>query len=177
MSSFEFRGLSPVVSPGAWVAPSATLVGGVRVDEGASVWFGAVIRADSAPIEVGEGTNVQDNCVLHTDAGAPLFLGRNVSVGHSAILHGCTVEDDVLVGLGAKLMNGSRIGAGSLVAAGALVTAGTQIPAGSLVVGAPARVVRPLRDEEVEEIKDNARLYGGLAREWQLAASDPSPAR
>ena len=135
MNSFEFRGLSPVVSPGAWLAPTATLVGDVRVDDGAGVWFGAVIRADTAPIRVGAGTNIQDNCVLHTDAGAPLELGQNISVGHSAVLHGCTIEDDVLVGMGAMIMNGALIGAGSLVAAGALVTAGTQIPAGSLVDG------------------------------------------
>ena len=135
---------------------------------------GAVIRADSAPIEVGAGTNVQDNCVLHTDAGAPLFLGLgDVSVGHSAILHGCTVEDDVLVGLGAKLMNGSRIGAGSLVAAGALAARrGRRSPPEALSsVRRPGSYARCARDEEVEEIKDNARLYGGLAREWQLAAS------
>jgi carbonic anhydrase/acetyltransferase-like protein (isoleucine patch superfamily) len=175
MSSFEFRGLSPVVSPGTWLAPTATLVGDVRLDEGASVWFGAVIRADTAPIRIGAGTNIQDNCVLHTDAGAPLELGRNISVGHSAVLHGCTVEDDVLVGMGAMILNGALIGAGSLVAAGALVTAGTQIPTGSLVVGAPAKVVRPMRDDEIGTNKENARLYSGLAREWQAAEPETGP--
>lgn len=172
MNSHEFRGHRPDVASGAWLAPTATVVGDVHVEEGASLWFGAVARADSAPITIGADSNVQDNSVLHTDAGFPLRLGRNVSVGHLAVLHGCTIDDDVLVGMGAMVMNGARVGAGSLVAAGALITEGTDIPPGSLAVGVPARVVRPVTEQEVATTRDNARLYAALAKDW--LAAEPS---
>ena len=169
MNNYEFRGCSPQIAGDAWVAATATVVGDVHLESGASLWFGAVARADSAAIRIGAGTNVQDNSVLHTDAGFPLTLGRNVSVGHAAVLHGCMVGDDVLVGLGAMIMNGARVGAGSLVAAGALITEGTDIPPGSLVVGVPARVARPVTDQEAAKIRENARLYGDLTTDWLAA--------
>lgn len=169
MNSYEFRGHRPEIAAGAWLSPTATVVGDVHVEAGVGIWFGAVVRADGAPITIGARTNVQDNSVLHTDAGLPLRLGESVSVGHAAVLHGCVIDDDVLVGMGAMVMNGARIGAGSLVAAGALITAGADVPPGSLVVGVPARVVRPVTEQETAQIRENARLYGGLAKDWLTA--------
>lgn len=155
-------GTAPQVADDAWVAPGVTLVGAVTLRSKASVWFGSVLRADGDRIEIGEGSNVQDGCVLHTDPGFPLALGSGVSVGHRAVLHGCTVEDDVLVGMGAVVLNGARIGRGSLVAAGAVVLEGTEVPPGSLVAGVPAKVRRTLTAEEVERNRENARVYLGL---------------
>ena len=149
----------PEVDPRAWVAPGASLVGDVRLAADASVWFGAVLRGDGGPIRVGAGSNLQDGCVGHTDPGFPLTVGSGVSVGHRAVLHGCTVEDDVLVGMGAVVMNGAVIGAGSLVAAGAVVLEATVVPPRSLVAGVPAKVRRPLTDEEVERVRRNAAGY------------------
>lgn len=137
----------PRVHGSAWVAPSADVVGDVSVDEDASVWYGCVVRGDIAPVRVGRGTNIQDLSCVHVDAGYPAVLGREVAVGHRAIVHGCTVEDGSLIGMGAVVLSGVTIGAGSLVAAGAVVTEGTEVPPGSLVVGVPAKVVREVDDE------------------------------
>lgn len=150
---------APSTDAAAWVAPGATLVGDVRLEAQASVWFGAVLRGDGDRIRIGPRSNIQDGCVGHTDPGYPLTVGAGVSVGHRAVLHGCTVEDDVLVGMGAVVMNGARIGAGSLVAAGAVVTEGTTIPPRSLVAGVPAKVRRELSDEEVDAVRHNADNY------------------
>ena len=163
---------TPVLSPSARMAPSAVLVGQVEVAEQANIWYGAVLRGDNAPICVGAGTNIQENAVLHCDAGAPLHVGRDVTVGHGAILHSCTVEDTCLIGMGAILLNGCVIGAGSLVAAGALVTQNTQIPPGSLVVGSPARVLRPLAPEAFKELEDSAAEYRRLAAGQLPTAGD-----
>ena len=152
---------TPQVAEGAWVAPNATLVGSVVIHEGASVWYGAVLRADNEPITVGARSNVQDNCAFHVDKGKPVTLGEGVSVGHGAIIHGATVEDNVLIGMGAIIMNGAVIGADSLIAAGALISAGVVIPPRSLVAGVPGKVRRELTDEEVETIYNNARIYEG----------------
>lgn len=154
----------PQVDADAWVADDATLVGAVTVGPEASVWYAAVVRADCAPIAIGPRSNVQDGCVLHADPGTPLTLGAGVTVGHRAVLHGCTVGDDTLVGMGAVVMNGAVIGAGSLVAAGAVVMEGTEVPPGSLVAGVPAKVRRPLTEEEQEGLRGNARTYVELAR-------------
>lgn len=153
----------PQVSPDAWVADTATVVGSVTLGAGSSVFYGAVVRADAERIDIGDGTNIQDGCVLHADPGRPLSVGSSVSVGHRAVLHGCTVEDEVLVGMGAIVMNGARIGTGSLVAAGALVPEGMEVPAGSLVLGAPAKVARPLSDAERTAVGRNALHYVDLA--------------
>jgi carbonic anhydrase/acetyltransferase-like protein (isoleucine patch superfamily) len=150
---------TPQIADGAWVAPTATLVGAVEVADGASVWYGAVLRGDNEPIVIGPESNVQDNVVFHTDEGIPVSLGRGVSVGHNAVVHGSTVGDDVLIGMGAILMNRSVIGNECLIAAGALVPEGANIPPRSLVVGVPAKVVRELTDDEVAKLHRNASLY------------------
>lgn len=142
-----------------WVAPDATLIGRVILKAEASIWFGSVLRGDNEPIVVGEGTNIQENCVLHTDPGFPMTLGTNVTVGHMAILHGCTVGDNSLIGMGATVLNGARIGRNSLVGSNALVTEGKEFPDNSLIVGAPAKVVRTLDEETVARLKETALRY------------------
>jgi carbonic anhydrase/acetyltransferase-like protein (isoleucine patch superfamily) len=141
---YELDGIRPQIDPTAWVAPTAVLIGNVIVEAGANIWFGAVLRGDNEPIVVGAGSNVQENAVLHTDMGFPLTIGANCTIGHKAMLHGCTIEAGSLIGMGATLLNGAKIGAGSLVGACALVTEGKEIAPGSLVMGAPAKVVREL---------------------------------
>jgi carbonic anhydrase/acetyltransferase-like protein (isoleucine patch superfamily) len=153
----------PEVDPGAFTAPTSVVVGRVRLSAGASVWYHAVLRGDAEDITVGRDTNIQDNCTVHADPGFPAVLGERVSVGHNAVLHGCTVEDDVLVGMGATVLNGARIGTGSLVAAGAVVPQGMQVPPGSLVAGVPAKVKRPLGEGELAGIRANAEGYLLLA--------------
>lgn len=150
---------SPQVHESAFVAANATLVGSVVLHEGSSVWYGAVLRADNEPITVGRGSNVQDNCVFHVDGGKPLTLGEGVSVGHGAVIHGATVEDHVLVGMGAIILNGAVIGTESLIAAGAMVPQGAVIPPRSLVAGVPAKVRRELTDDEVAGLHLNASIY------------------
>lgn len=146
-----------------FVAPTAVVEGDVTLSPGSSVWHHAVLRAEHAPVVVGPGTNVQDGCVLHTDAGFPTTLGRDVTVGHRAVLHGCTVEDGVLIGIGAIVLNGATIGEGAIVGAGALVPEGRAIPAGMLAVGIPAKAVRPVTEEERARSRLGARHYRDLA--------------
>jgi carbonic anhydrase/acetyltransferase-like protein (isoleucine patch superfamily) len=141
---YALEGVAPELGPRAWVAPGAHVVGAVTLEEDANVWFGATLRGDNERITVGARSNVQEHCVLHTDMGYPLRIGADCTIGHKAILHGCTVEDGALVGMGATVLNGAVIGAGSLIGAGALVTEGKRIPPGSLVMGAPGKVVREL---------------------------------
>jgi carbonic anhydrase/acetyltransferase-like protein (isoleucine patch superfamily) len=141
---YELDGIRPQIDPTAWVAPTAVLIGNVIVEAGANIWFGAVLRGDNEVITVGAGSNVQENAVLHTDMGFPLTIGANCTIGHKAMLHGCTIEAGSLIGMGATLLNGAKIGAASLVGACALVTEGKEIAPGSLVMGAPAKVVREL---------------------------------
>src|SRR5699024_6964006 len=164
----------------AFVAPNATLVGQVSLAESASVFYGAVLRGDMDSITIGERSNIQDGCVVHTDAGFPAVVGAGVSVGHRAVLHGCTVEDDCLIGMGAVVLNGAVVGAGSLVAAGAVVTEGMQIPPGSLVAGVPAKVRKELDEDGIEALRENARIYVDLAAEHRAATagggSSPGPA-
>ena len=153
---------APVVHEGAWTAPNATLVGDVHLTSGVSVWYGAVLRGDGASIRIGQGTNIQDNCVVHVDPGFPVTVGKGVSVGHGAVLHGCTVADDVLIGMNATVLNGAHVGAGSLIAAGALITEGAEIPEGSLVAGVPGKVRRSLTAAELDHIRANAKNYTDL---------------
>lgn len=153
---------SPVVPNSAWVAPNATLAGQVILEEGASVFYGAVLRADNEPITIGKSSNVQDNCVFHVDQGKPLTLGEGVSVGHGAVIHGATVGNHVLVGMSATVMNGAVIGDEVLIAAGALITEGMEVPARTLVAGVPAKVRRELTDAEVERLHLNASVYESL---------------
>lgn len=155
-------GQKPAVHDDAWTAHGVVLTGDVRLLAGASIWYNTVLRADYEYIEIGEDSNVQDGCVAHTDEGFPTVLGKRVSVGHRAILHGCRVEDDSLVGMGAVVLNGAVVGAGSMVAAGAVVLEGSQIPPGSLVAGIPGKVRRPLTDDERRGLVENAETYAGL---------------
>ncbi|MDF3291862.1 MULTISPECIES: gamma carbonic anhydrase family protein [Streptomyces] len=156
-------GREPEVAAEAFVAPTAVVLGEVRLAAGSSVWYHTVLRGDCERITIGADSNIQDNCTVHADPGYPAVVGERVSVGHNAVLHGCVIEDDVLVGMGATVLNGARIGAGSLVAAAALVPQGLQVPPGSLVAGVPARVKRRLTDEERELVRANAAHYVQLA--------------
>jgi carbonic anhydrase/acetyltransferase-like protein (isoleucine patch superfamily) len=155
----ELDGVAPQIHPSAWVAPTAVLIGRVIVGPRANVWFGAVARGDNEPIVIGEGSNVQENSVLHTDMGFPLTIGANCTIGHKAMLHGCTIDDGSLIGMGATLLNGAHIGAGSLVGACALVTEGKAIPPGSLVMGSPGKVVRELDEAARQRLLKSAEGY------------------
>ncbi|WP_210585984.1 gamma carbonic anhydrase family protein [Streptomyces sp. GESEQ-35] len=157
-------GRKPKVDPGAFVAPTASVIGDVTLAAGASAWYGAVLRGDVESIAVGASSNVQDNCTLHADPGFPVSVGERVSIGHNAVVHGATVEDDCLIGMGATVLNGAVIGAGSLVAAQALVPQGMRVPPGSLVAGVPAKVRRELTDEEREGITLNGTMYAELGK-------------
>ncbi|NAZ15520.1 gamma carbonic anhydrase family protein [Glutamicibacter soli] len=162
---------TPQVGQDVFTAPTATLSGDVAMGDRSSAFYGVSVRGDSAPIRVGEGSNLQDNVVLHADTGFPCTVGAGVSVGHSAVVHGATVGDGCLVGMSATIMNGSVIGEQSLVAAGALVLEGTQVPPRSLVAGVPAKVRRELTEEEVAGLKKNADTYLGLAAKHLVANS------
>ncbi|MDG4860961.1 gamma carbonic anhydrase family protein [Streptomyces sp. T-3] len=162
-------GKDPEVDEEAFCAPTSVVIGDVTLKPGASIWYHAVLRADCGPIVLGADSNIQDNCTVHVDPGYPVTIGERVSVGHNATVHGCTVEDDCLIGMGATVLNGAVIGAGSLVAAQALVPQGMQVPPGSLVAGVPAKVRRPLTDEEREGIKLNATMYTELAKQHRAA--------
>jgi carbonic anhydrase/acetyltransferase-like protein (isoleucine patch superfamily) len=159
--------LTPQIDPDTWIAPAAHVLGKVRLAAGASVWFGAVLRGDTEWIEVGPGSNVQEGCTLHTDHGFPLTIGANCTIGHNVILHGCTIGDDTLVGMGATILNGARIGRGCLIGAGALVTEGKEIPDGSLVMGAPGRVVREMDAVATERARMSARHYQDRMRQFR----------
>ncbi|MFF2632080.1 gamma carbonic anhydrase family protein [Microbacterium sp. NPDC058021] len=150
---------TPHVPDSAFVAAGARLVGAVTLGEEASVWYNAVLRADSDTITIGAGSNVQDNVSVHVDAGSPVVIGENVSIGHNAVVHGCTVEDGSLIGMGSVVLSGAVIGAGSLVAGGAVVLEGTVVPPGSLVAGVPAKVRRELTEEERAKLRRNADVY------------------
>ena len=162
---YAFAGTTPAVHDSAFIAPTASVIGNATLAENSSAFYGVSVRADTAAITVGAGSNLQDNVVLHADPGFPCTVGARVSVGHSAVVHGCTVEDDCLIGMSATILNGAVIGAGSLIAAGAVVLEGTVIPPRSLVAGVPAKVRRELSDEEFAGVQHNAAHYQELARE------------
>ncbi len=169
MACFEIDGAAPSFGDGAWAAPSADLIGDLRLGARASVWFGAVIRADNTPIVIGEGSNIQDGAIGHSDPGFPLIIGAGVTVGHLAILHGCTVGDGALIGMGAKVLNGARIGERCLVGAGALVTEGKSFEPGMLIVGVPARAVRVLSQEELTGLVLSSAHYAEKAANYARA--------
>ena len=152
--------------PDSWIAPGASVIGRVRLDAGASVWFGAVLRGDNELIHIGEGSNVQDGSVLHTDMGWPLTVGKGVTIGHKVTLHGCTVGDHSLIGIGAVVLNGAKIGKHCLIGAGALIPEGREIPDGSLVMGVPGKVVRALSEEQIRSLQNNAAHYVENARRY-----------
>ena len=163
MPLYTIGDATPQLATGAWVAPSADLIGDVRLGKRASVWFGAVIRADNTPIIIGEESNIQDGAVAHSDPCVPLTIGARVTVGHQAILHGCTIDDDCLIGMGARILNGAVIETQCILGAGALVTEGKRFASGSLIVGAPARVVRQLTDAERQALPMSAAHYAEKA--------------
>ena len=168
MPLYSLANLAPQLGAGAWAAPSADLIGDVRLAPRASVWFGAVVRADNTPIIIGDDSNIQDGSVCHSDEGFPLTIGARVTVGHQAILHGCTVADDCLIGMGARILNGATIASECIVGAGALVTEGKSFPPGSLIVGAPARVVRQLTDAERQLLRASAAHYAEKAARYAM---------
>jgi carbonic anhydrase/acetyltransferase-like protein (isoleucine patch superfamily) len=158
-TSITINGHTPTVAATAWVAPNATLIGDAHLGDEASLWYNAVVRADADRITIGARTNIQDGCVLHADPGAPLTIGSGVSVGHNAVLHGCTIDDDVLIGMGAIVMNHAKIGRGTIIAAGALVSEGVVIEPNSLVAGIPGKVRRNCSPDELDQIRRNADNY------------------
>ena len=172
-SILSVNGTAPQIDPNAFIAPGARVVGDVRLEEGVSVWYNAVLRADGDSIIIGAGSNLQDNVSVHVDRGSPAVLGRDVSVGHNAVVHGCTIGDGSLIGMGAVVLNGASIGAGCLVAGGAVVLENAEIPPGSLVAGVPAKVRRALSDDEKAGLVRNARVY---LEEHLPAHSDARPA-
>lgn|GEM_PF-139707 len=173
MTISRFQQHSPHIADTAFVAPNATLIGDVHMADHASLWFSAVIRGDTAPIRIGEGSNIQDLCVLHADPGFPLTMGRNITVGHRAILHGCTLEDDCLIGMGAIVMNGAKIGRGSIVAAGAVVLENALIPPFSLVAGMPAKPVKTFGEEIIVKIRESAEHYREKATLYRTGDFQP----
>ncbi len=159
MAIYQLGDAVPRIHPEAWVAASATVIGRVELCEGASVWYGAVLRGDNDAMVVGRNSNIQDGSVLHTDDGVPLHIGEGVTVGHQVMLHGCTVGDHSLIGIQSVLLNGAKIGRYSIVGAGALVTEGKEFPDGSLIIGRPAKAVRQLTPEQIERLKWSAAHY------------------
>ena len=156
---WDLDGIAPHIAPDAWVAPDAQLMGKIVLEAQSSVWFGAVLRGDNEEIRLGRGSNIQDLCVCHTDPGYPLIVGENCTIGHRAILHGCTIGDGVVIGMGAIILNGAKIGAGALICAGALVAENKEIPPGALVMGAPGKIIRELDDKARAGLIDSARNY------------------
>lgn len=166
MAIYQLDGLAPQLGEGAWVADSAQVIGDVQLGRLASVWFGAVLRGDSAALVIGEGSNVQDLSVLHADRGVPLHIGQGVSVGHQAMLHGCTIGDHSLIGIQSVVLNHARIGRNCLVGAGSLVTEGKVFPDNVLIMGRPARVVRSLDEEAIARLRRTAQHYVDNARRF-----------
>ncbi|MFB9232334.1 gamma carbonic anhydrase family protein [Pseudohalocynthiibacter aestuariivivens] len=169
---YSLDGISPELDDDSWVAPDANLIGHVRLDAGASVWFGSTLRGDNELIHVGEGSNIQENSVLHTDIGYPLTIGKNCTIGHKAMLHGCTIGEQSLIGMGAMVLNGARVGRNCLIGAGALITEGKEIPDGSLVMGAPGRVVRALDEEAIAGLLASAQGYQQNMRRYRDGLSN-----
>ena len=163
---YSLDDLEPQIDPTAWMAPGCHIMGKVRIGADASVWFGAVLRGDNEWIDVGAGTNIQENAVLHTDWGFPLTIGAGCTIGHKAMLHGCQVGDNSLIGMGATVLNGAVIGRDCLIGAGALITEGKVIPDGSLVMGVPGRVIRPLDEAGITRLRASATSYQNNARRF-----------
>lgn len=167
MAIYELDNVSPRIAESVWVADSAQVMGNVELGEDASVWFGVVIRGDTDCIRIGRGSNIQDASVLHADVGKPLTVGDHVTVGHKVMLHGCTIGDGSLIGIGAVVLNGAKIGKGCIVGAGALVTEGKEFPDGSMIIGSPAKVVRELTPEQQMGLQQSALHYIENARRFK----------
>jgi len=169
MPLYAIDGIKPEVEDedSVWIAPDATVIGNVQIGRGVNIWFGTVIRGDNEPIRIGEGTNVQEHTVMHTDPGSPLSIGVGCTIGHKAMLHGCTIGDNSLIGMGAIVLNGARIGRNSLVGAGALVTEGKEFPDNSLIVGAPAKAIRTLDEAAIAGLRRSAEHYVANGRRFK----------
>lgn len=167
MTLYSIDGIEPDCnSKFCWVAPSAVVIGNVLIGHEVGIWFGSVLRGDNEPIRIGDRTNVQENTVMHTDPGFPISIGRGCTIGHKAMIHGCTIGDNSLVGMGATILNGAKIGNNCLIGAGALVPEGKEIPDGSLVVGMPGKVIRKLDDAAVESLRGSAAHYVANAKRF-----------
>ena len=156
---YDFEGHTPKVDPNSWVASNAVIIGKVELKKDSNIWFNVTLRGDVEPITVGEGSNVQDGSVVHSDPGCPVIIGKNVTIGHLVMLHGCVIEDDCLIGIGSTILNKAKIGKNSIIGANALVTENKVIPERSLVLGSPGKIVRQVTDEEIKSIKENAEHY------------------
>lgn len=167
MTLYVLDGLAPEIAENTWIAPDANLIGRIVVEGAASVWFCATLRGDNEVITVGEGSNIQENCVLHTDIGYPLTIGKGCTIGHKVMLHGCTIGDNSLIGMGAMVLNGAKIGNNCLIGAGALITEGKEIPDGSLVMGVPGKVVRELDEAAIEGLRKSALGYQANMRRFR----------
>ena len=172
MPIYELDGVRPTIAESAWIAPDANIIGNVVIEEGASVWFGCTLRGDNEKIVIGKGSNVQENTVMHTDLGFPLLIGENCTIGHKVMLHGCTIADNALIGMGATVLNGARIGTNCLIGAGALITEGKEIPEGSLVMGAPGKVVRALDEKALKGLEFSALHYQDNARRFKVGLKE-----
>ena len=169
MPMFQLGSAVPKLPPVGmfWIAPTAAVIGDVRLSIGSSIWFGAVVRGDNDPILIGEDSNIQDGCILHSDPGIPLRIGDGVTVGHNAVLHGCDIGDNCLIGMGSIILNGARIGSNCLIGAGTLVTEGKTFPENSVVMGSPGRVVRQMTPEEIAKSAASARSYCAKWRKYK----------
>jgi len=167
MAIYELDGRAPQIAASAWVADSAQVIGDVTLAEDVSIWFGSVLRGDTSNLQIGAGTNIQDGSVLHADPGKPLVVGERVTVGHQVMLHGCTIGDESLIGIGAVVLNGAKIGRNCLVGAGALVTEGKEFPDGSMIIGSPAKAVRELSAQQIEGLRQSAQHYIDNARRYK----------
>lgn len=175
MTLYALGAHRPDIHDDTWIAPDANLIGQVVLERAASVWFGCTIRADHEEIRIGEGSNVQENCVMHIDAGFPLTIGAGCTIGHKVMLHGCTIGDNTLVGMGATVLNGARIGADCLIGAGALITEGKEIPDGSLVMGMPGKVVRQLDAAAIAGLRASALHYQENMRRFRATLTEVTP--
>lgn len=169
MTLYTLGNYAPVLPENGdfWVAPDANVIGKVMLGQASSIWFGATLRGDNEMIDIGAGTNVQENCVLHTDIGFPLSIGAGCTIGHKAMLHGCTIGENTLIGMGATILNGAKIGKNCLIGAGALVTEGKAIPDGTLVIGVPAKPVRDLSSDQIQALRASALHYQENARKFK----------
>ncbi len=167
MALYELDGVTPELANSAWVADSAQVIGRVALAQDVSIWFGTVVRGDTETIRIGRGSNIQDACVLHADMGKPLTVGEDVTVGHQVMLHGCTIGDGSLIGIGAVVLNGARIGRNCIVGAGSLVTEGKEFADGSMIMGSPAKVVRELSAEQKQGLVNSAQMYVLNARRFK----------
>ena len=167
MTLYALGDRQPEVAADAWIAPGCHLIGDVLVGAGASIWFNSTLRGDNEWISIGAGSNIQENCVLHTDMGFPLTIGEGCTIGHKAMLHGCTIGDNSLIGMGATVLNGAKIGRNCLIGAGSLVTEGKEIPDGALVMGMPGKVVRDLDEETITSLRRSAQAYQEKARAFR----------